>query len=582
MSEGVGEPPEGKSLRIWWFGSILAAFLTLVLSFPVFWAQYRDSSLWSRCIESLYSATRLLFLHFEGEQSTSVALVLAKLFAVIFVSAASIAVLMEFFGKRLRLLWIALTGGHVVICGPSLLAECLARDARAEGLPALIVEVEAGAPPRHSKTLDSTLPVRYAIGSRVLRNAGAQRAKYFFAALESDSLNVGTAMRAAALSAHRSTASREPLQIFAHIVDPQLRALLRERRALVVGTGPARVTTFNIFESAARQLFAEHPLDRIPIAPRDDRVVQLIIVGFGLMGEALLVQACRISHHANLKKLKVLVVDLHATRKERLFRFRYPQLNQLCTAEFLEFDAEEPAAQIRISYACSESAAITTAIIAFDNDARSLSLALSLVHRQNVTVPIRVRLSDPAGLATLIASTSAAPLSDQLTAFGSLEEAAALKNVVDPELDGMARDLHEDYRRRRERDGAPKNDPTLRPWKDLEEDYMDSNRQAADHIPIKLRAIGCHSAPTASELLEPVKNFTLEEIELLAQIEHLRWNAERFLAGWTFGPIRDTIKRTSPYLVAWDELEPRIQEYDREAVRLLPGLLSQVGRHIYR
>jgi hypothetical protein len=40
------------------------------------------------------------------------------------------------------------------------------------------------------------------------------------------------------------------------------------------------------------------------------------------------------------------------------------------------------------------------------------------------------------------------------------------------------------------------------------------------------------------------------EIEQLAIIEHNRWNAERWLAGWMLGE-KNIKKKISPYLVPW-------------------------------
>src|ERR1035438_4691002 len=75
--------------------------------------------------------------------------------------------------------------------------------------------------------------------------------------------------------------------------------------------------------------------------------------------------------------------------------------------------------------------------------------------------------------------------------------------------------------------------------------------------------------------------FEGSELELLAKMEHKRWMAERFLAGWTLGP-RDDEKRINPYLVEWEDLPPNIQDYDRNFVRILPNVLKQVNLEIRR
>ncbi|MEA3364307.1 MAG: RyR domain-containing protein [Candidatus Hydrogenedentes bacterium] len=71
------------------------------------------------------------------------------------------------------------------------------------------------------------------------------------------------------------------------------------------------------------------------------------------------------------------------------------------------------------------------------------------------------------------------------------------------------------------------------------------------------------------------------EVELLARMEHSRWNAERFLAGWIPGP-KCVSKKTSPYLVPWEELPEKTKHYDRGTVRDIPQLLELVGEKVFR
>ena len=165
-----------------------------------------------------------------------------------------------------------------------------------------------------------------------------------------------------------------------------------------------------------------------------------------------------------------------------------------------------------------------------------------------------------------------------MTPFGTIAAACRAENWADNELDVMARALHEDYVSKlgeAEKD-YPAN-PSAAPWELLSEQLRESNRQAADHIPVKLRALGCHTARVGSgDPGELVSKFTTAEVEVLAKMEHRRWMAERFLAGWVPGP-KDIDRRISPYLVEWEELPTQpndIPEYDRNAVRILPGVLT--------
>ncbi len=145
--------------------------------------------------------------------------------------------------------------------------------------------------------------------------------------------------------------------------------------------------------------------------------------------------------------------------------------------------------------------------------------------------------------------------------------------------DSIAQAIHEKYLRNQE-GRKPSDDPAMASWETLSEPLKESNRQQAGQIMEKLRRIECEirlpiSGQPASFEFEP------DEEEILAEMEHDHWVAERQVAGWRLGP-RDPEKKISPYLVAWNKLDEQIKEYDRDAVRGIPGILAEVGLEIYR
>jgi hypothetical protein len=119
-------------------------------------------------------------------------------------------------------------------------------------------------------------------------------------------------------------------------------------------------------------------------------------------------------------------------------------------------------------------------------------------------------------------------------------------------------------------------DAALSVWEQLPEDLKQSNLQQADDIAYKLRRIGCTIAVADVPGRSP--SLTHDEIEHLAETEHGRWNAERLLGGWRWADRRDSAHRLSPYLVAWSDLPDDVREYDREAVRKIPELLTPEER----
>lgn len=127
--------------------------------------------------------------------------------------------------------------------------------------------------------------------------------------------------------------------------------------------------------------------------------------------------------------------------------------------------------------------------------------------------------------------------------------------------------------------GKPAMDPSLKPWEELAETYKESNRGQARHIPVKLAAIGCAYRPkTGTASLTP----TMEEIEIMARLEHQRWLVEKWEAGYVYGPRKDDTLKLHPSLLAWEALPPGEQEKDIQAVKLIPELLDQAGFELYR
>jgi hypothetical protein len=144
----------------------------------------------------------------------------------------------------------------------------------------------------------------------------------------------------------------------------------------------------------------------------------------------------------------------------------------------------------------------------------------------------------------------------------------------------IARAIHEDYRQA-EANKARGQEPSMAEWEELLDDLKESNRQQADHIIEKVQRIGYYVHKVNSRNATPII-FTKDEVEIMAEMEHARWNDERIRNGWQLGEKKDAIRKTSPYLVPWSQLPDKVKEWDRHTVRNIPKLLAGVGIEIRR
>jgi RyR domain len=149
-------------------------------------------------------------------------------------------------------------------------------------------------------------------------------------------------------------------------------------------------------------------------------------------------------------------------------------------------------------------------------------------------------------------------------------------------LEQLARAVHEEYVQSRLAEGGHAlDDPSLGSWDELPETLKASNRSQAMQIEKKLRAVGCALVPLHGREAAPFE-FTDDEVELLARIEHDRWVDERRRSGWQFGGERDVRTRRTPYLVPWEQLSEAIRDLDRETALKLPRYAARTGQQIVR
>jgi hypothetical protein len=518
-------------------GAILA--VAALVAFALGVVGFRSYLPGRRFSEYLYRSLQLFIIYVDptgapDPSAVPVALDVARFLAPIAAAAASVRAVLGLFGQRATRAWVRyFVRDHVVVCGLGALGTRLALSFRDAGHR--VVGVDAG-------TIDAGVLVLRgdATDRDLLRKAGVAGARYLVVASDDDAWNAEVALSARDVVAHR----RRGLPCFVHVAQPGLSELLAEAALGAGGTGQLRLEFFNVWESVPPMV-----LDDVP--PGD----HMLVAGAGPLGQALVMHAAR-REAGGGRRLEATLVGHGADAAGRDLTERYPRLAEVC--DLHTFD-------MAVDSAAFTPPEATSAYVTGD-----LREALS-VARALPTVKTVVLTSERSGLATLV--NAIAPASSSMVHFDVLERSCRPEIVLNSTIELLARAVHAAY----VRDQAGRTDsPALRDWDELPESIKEANRAQAAHVGTKLAAVGCRIQAWTDWTREG-SAFTEAEIELMAELEHARWCQERQAEGWTAGPTRDDERKVTPSLVDWNQLPDHVKEYNRDAVRALPELLTFAG-----
>ena len=482
------------------------------------------------------------------------------------------------FGKQFQIWRIGFRKKHVVICGLGRKGFQMVEEFLEKGFYVIAIERNRDNPNiERSKDLGAVTIIGDIADASLLFRSGATRARYVFLVTGDDGTNV-----AAAIQLHRLKAMKSGKSFFTtcivHVVDLYLCELFKQHSLFRDDTDLLEVRIFNMFENAARLLVADNPLEGRSLEEQT-RTPHLIVLGFGQMGKSVALQAAKTAHYISGIPLDITIIDREANHLRDVFFGSYPNYPKICNTEFIQDDVSSADIIARlVSWSCDLRQKITV-VVCLDDDASNLEAAMRLAAQlHGYSTPIYVRMSEATGLAALFEDRQhISSWLKCLAPFAMICQTCKIATVLENDLDILAKAIHEAYIELQKGGDSP----ASLPWEKLAPTFRDSNRQQADHIPVKLRAVGCKSVGI-NEAGDPFDGFSEQEIDSLAKMEHLRWSAERFLAGWTYGPARNPERKTSPCLVDWAELTDEMRENDRNTVRMIPQFLSRINMKIVR
>lgn len=157
--------------------------------------------------------------------------------------------------------------------------------------------------------------------------------------------------------------------------------------------------------------------------------------------------------------------------------------------------------------------------------------------------------------------------------FGADEEIYTPMQIMRTSLNNAAMIINEIFRRSVDY-------PTLS-WEHLDDLHRQSKIAAADHMLMKIRlllddeTITDYSAPIIQKAYQRYCEAKNDEAfkEQYRKLDHLRWLRFYTFYNWTYGSVRNDIKREHPMLCRYDMLTPE-QKKERDAAWELLGNLS--------
>ena len=385
---------------------------------------------------------------------------------------------------------------------------------------------------------------------------------------------------------------------------------------------------FNFYEEWAKKLLVkrcyeegttkvEYPaLDREPITRESDQTVHLVIIGMSRMGVALGVEAAQLLHFPNFcrdrrLKSRITFIDAAADEEMNFFRGRYRHYFDLAPChyrdlarpdeerilppnwdygsrtdfldvefEFIKGRAETPAVQQLLAKWAGDSKQQLSIAICLNFPPQAMAMGLYLpdvIYARNI--PVFVRQETSSALLDLLNNRlKKEPLNrySHVFPFGMLANSFDLdrRNTRRAQLVNYIYDYKGTYGT--SPSAAPSDHELQQKWDKLPVALQWSNFYCADSVDIKLRSLGFGATL-------PMR-LTKEQIELLAEVEHNRWNMEKLLLGYRKPTpeeelrCRDKAVRKEykekrfihPDIRPYAELDEGTKDYDRCISECLP------------
>lgn len=565
-----------------WFLISGGFILVILLGYVGFWLAYQAVAETRPPLDLLYITLQLFTLQ-SGAQIpvNNIFLEIARFLAPLIFFYVIVSVIFVLIQHFRLFIFNLIPSRHVVICGLGYLGPEIVRYFQ-DSMRVVVIECDPNNKDIETcKDNGAIVIIGDATNENILRKAGIQKAKDIFIVAGDDSTNAKIAFACKKLLDEKEG---KIVQCHLHLLNPYLERAFFPLALSVNIKSRCRLEFFNLYLISGYCIQKLYP----PFSEREVKNGQghILILGAGRMGETLLTRTVRRWMVKKTgTKITITCFDKKAGEKEHYFIKRFPALSDYCNLIMIEMDVtSKEFLSGEFVNKISSVPPVGMIYICIDNSEISLNAAITLAGIPSLkAIPIVVRTTYDDGITQIFKYlTKDNPELSHIRTFPIVSNDCSKPLIIGGMREILARAIHDQYRALRSaQNQSPGDDPAMKPWPELDEDLKESNRKQADHIPLKLQKVHCGLEPLTN-WNEPLFSFPPEEIEKLAEFEHIRWVEERSAEGWKLGPERNKDQRISPWLIPYSQLPDEMKEFDRDPVRNIPAILARIDLKVVR
>ncbi|MDX9903571.1 MAG: RyR domain-containing protein [Bacteroidales bacterium] len=560
-----------RDLEWWIIGFLgLGAFALSISGYSVL---FDAEGIQRNTLDLLYQSVKIFGMDFIDDFSSPLPwqLETARWLAPALVIYTAIKAIMFLIRREIKSAFIKYYHNHIIVVGLNERSRRLTSDLLSHGEKVVAVGDIADERKLDPLEREGALIVEGELtGKNFLRNIGAARARYFVFLDDEDEKNIENAIVVYNYLQDHNRGRGQML--YTHVSDDLklieiagLRIFDGQKFARADGKN-CEIRIFSAYERASRIIFNNYSPDSfVAIKSPDDPPVRIAVLGSGCLAQSFVLRIARLAHFANLRKTRITWFQEHKHILDRI------ELNFKSLRNFVDIDLIDTPPELfdGENFALLHSEEPFAAVYVLCDDDTVASGILNKLSRIDINGKINVIVAVKNPDSLLSRRVDGLDFDNVvLHKCSAMEETFTRDGLISETLDKLAKVVHNDYLSKLETVDSGRS--SHRPWERLPHDFKNQNREQADHLLVKLRALGYDPEVNKTSLVIPP-----EKVELLAQMEHKRWWAFLALNGWVRSEKRDDRNKRHTDLKPYEELSEETRQYDRNAVLNIPAIMKK-------